>query len=186
MRKRTKKIICESWDPLAHRPPYPVAWSDTYATFYQGRKKKRIAPTLVDGSRLDEDIEFSKKSNARMREYHQEKLDAGEQAGIPEIDLTYDPNPSDWEDDGECSDIPLLTERKEYFENNPEEDFLLEENEPDKDGYVYFEIITRHELNQKTANKAIEWYLRKKNMVGEVSLRFHWRKPSIIVIPVGI
>ena len=189
---RTKRIICKSWDPLAHRPPYPVPWSDTYATFYQGRKRKTISPTLVNGHDLERQIEMCRKQNAHMRKVMQDKVDAGERCemhdtkGEPIEWLCHDPDPSVYEDDSEYSDVPLLTKRKEYFDAYPKEDFILEENEPMEDGYIYFEIVTRHELNQETANKAIEWYLRKKNMVGQVKLRFHWRKPDIIVIPVGI
>lgn len=191
--KRSKKIICKSWDPLAHRPSYPVPWSDTYATFHQGRKKITIYPTLIDGSHLEDDIQNCKDINAQMREIMKNKLKNNERCEMYDTDgnvidwLSHDPDPSRWEDDSEFSDIPLLTKRKEYFDAFPNEDFLLEEDDvPSLAGIYYYEIITRNELNQNTANKAIEWYLRKKNLVGQVSLRFHWPKPKFIVIPVGI
>jgi hypothetical protein len=193
MNKRSKKILCYSFDPLALRPSiHIVPWSDVWVKFYQRRKKITFAPTLINGHDLEGQIKMCQEQNAHMRKVMQNKIDTGERCEMYDtkeniIDwLSHDPDPSVYEDNSEYSDVPILTERKKYFDTYPKEDFKLEESEyPSPTGFYYFDIITRYELNQKTAEKAIEWYLKKKNIINNVSLRFHWPLPKVIVIPVG-
>jgi len=195
MSTNKKEIILTGHGPsFCHKGKYfSVSWEDVWVKFKNHRKVVKLAPCILRAGFIEEEIAQEKEILSRLREGHAAgTLDRSwpivDYDG-KEIDRLEFPEPAeDAYDEENWEPLQILLEVRDYFNNNPGEEFFILSPDPE---YADAEVLPNIYVNRKTLNRkdfedVLSWYLLKEEYVAKkVDLKFVWKTTDFVVMPHG-